>query len=1062
MSLDDWINSVILQQAAQTGVEPHADKYRSEPLDRSELAAVNRRLDDLTRRIEQVTHAGAAAYAPKHHRQQPDQRAELIGRLDQYLNTARQSQPRESRQKPPEPAPRVAVPPPLDRALAEITARQQVLKKEASRRPTAASTPVHPRTPLPSRDLSGLEEQLRKITNQIETLRRPGVEEAINALRVELGEIGHSLDEAMPRRAIDAIERQIQELTKRIVESRQNGADRAALAGIERGLGEVRDAVQQLTPAEKLVGFNEAIEGLAQKIDLIVAERNPATMTQLESAVTTLRGMVSHVASNEAVSALAAEVQHLTEKVDHLAHSSTGIDALNNLERRIDALGDALAERAHNGGAVSPRLEALAQSLSDKVEQIQNSRVDNIAVAALEDRIAALVERLDASDSRLGQLEAIERGLADLLAHIQQMQANRDAAAAANAIAPAPDNFAAEAIKQDLALSQDALKYEFAQAQEALRYEFARSRDNIKDDIARAQGTLNEVHGALGQLFDRLASIEQDIRSERQARPAQEESGEIAEPVRQHSVRLVHDAPAMQAPVAMDAEQPEALAVIGGVRGTAWRGLAAHLPSAPQLSPTAVTNAPEFAETVAAADALPHHASQRPSAADLSPDQPLEPGSGPPPLRANAAARIAASEAALGSAAPAVPASGGRSNFIAAARRAAQAALQQETAARSGASGSSDHADPSAHAGVLKRMKSLFVAASIVAIAVGSVQIAGNMLHWGKSSAPPVVKAPKAANKALPDTLPRVAIASPEKPASKPPMALAPPITSIDLLAPPNQTVQIGGASTQVAAPEVTGSIPSMATQPPMRQAASVPPADDHGGLPVAIGSQRLRNAAAAGDAAAAYEVAVRFAEGRGVPVDLPAAARWYERAAKQGLAPAQFRYGSMLEKGQGVEKDLAQARKFYLAAASQGNAKSMHNLAVLYSEGVDGKPDYQTAAKWFRKAARHGVSDSQYNLGILYARGIGVREDFGESYKWFALAAQHGDKEAAKKRDEVAAHLDPKQLAAARSAVEHFKAEPQPKQATTVAEPPGGWDMAAATPHVTAQAAPSHTVGKH
>ena len=55
------------------------------------------------------------------------------------------------------------------------------------------------------------------------------------------------------------------------------------------------------------------------------------------------------------------------------------------------------------------------------------------------------------------------------------------------------------------------------------------------------------------------------------------------------------------------------------------------------------------------------------------------------------------------------------------------------------------------------------------------------------------------------------------------------------------------------------------------------------------------------------------------------------------------------------------------------------------------------------------------------------------KSYKWFALAAAQGDKEAAKKRDEIAAHLDAAALAAAQHAVKSFVAEPQPAEATTV-----------------------------
>ena len=182
--------------------------------------------------------------------------------------------------------------------------------------------------------------------------------------------------------------------------------------------------------------------------------------------------------------------------------------------------------------------------------------------------------------------------------------------------------------------------------------------------------------------------------------------------------------------------------------------------------------------------------------------------------------------------------------------------------------------------------------------------------------------------------------------------------------------------------------------------------------------------------------MAVRFAEGRGVPVNMEAAALWYERAASKGIAPAQFRYASLLEKGQGVKKNLAQARRLYLAAAAKGNGKAMHNLAVLYAEGIDGKPEYATAALWFRKAAQHGIADSQYNLGVLSARGLGTEKSLAESYKWFALAATQGDREAGKKRDEIANQLDADALAAAQQAVKTFAPIPQPEEATVVATP--------------------------
>jgi len=217
--------------------------------------------------------------------------------------------------------------------------------------------------------------------------------------------------------------------------------------------------------------------------------------------------------------------------------------------------------------------------------------------------------------------------------------------------------------------------------------------------------------------------------------------------------------------------------------------------------------------------------------------------------------------------------------------------------------------------------------------------------------------------------------------------------------------------------------------------------------LPPAIGGPVLRAAAAAGDMAAQYEIAVRFGDGRGVPRNERQAAYWLELAAKQGLAPAQFRLGGYYEKGIGVKKDLAAACDLYLAAAAKGNANAMHNLAVLYADGVNGRSDYHTAALWFRKAADRGIADSQYNLAILYTRGTGEPQNYAEAYKWFALAAKQGDVEAANKRDEIAAELDDQTLAAAELVVKSFRPEPQPDEAVKVKGPPGGWDATAPTP---------------
>ena len=253
-------------------------------------------------------------------------------------------------------------------------------------------------------------------------------------------------------------------------------------------------------------------------------------------------------------------------------------------------------------------------------------------------------------------------------------------------------------------------------------------------------------------------------------------------------------------------------------------------------------------------------------------------------------------------------------------------------------------------------------------------------------------------------------------------------------------------AGSSAAVPEITGSLPPTDSPrgAPLGRGRSPVTLEDN--LPATIGNPALRAAALAGDPAAAYEVASRFAEGRGVAQSHEEEALWLERAADQGLAPAQFRLGALYEKGIGVRKDLVRARDLYLAASRKGNGKAMHNLAVLYAEGVNGTADYEAAAAWFRRAADHGIKDSQYNLAILYGRGIGVTQNYAEAYKWFVLAANRGDGDAAVKRDEVAAYLDPQTREAARVAAQSWSPQPQPDDAINV-KTRAAWETPAETP---------------
>jgi localization factor PodJL len=194
---------------------------------------------------------------------------------------------------------------------------------------------------------------------------------------------------------------------------------------------------------------------------------------------------------------------------------------------------------------------------------------------------------------------------------------------------------------------------------------------------------------------------------------------------------------------------------------------------------------------------------------------------------------------------------------------------------------------------------------------------------------------------------------------------------------------------------------------------------------PATIGPNSLRLAAANGDPSAQFDVAIRFAEGKGVPQDAVQAAIWLQRAAAQGFAAAQYRLATAYERGLGVPADPARARAWYLRAAQSGNVKAMHNLAVMSANKESGAPDYVAAIQWFNEAAERGLADSQFNLAILIEGGLGVPKDLALAYKWYSLAARGGDREAVRRRDALKARLSPDELQDAVAAVAAWRAKP-------------------------------------
>ena len=1089
MSLSEWLNSTI-GESGPSSFRASPDERPAMPSQEShDVADIHQRLDSITRQIEQISKPaprseaarGEAALAePTVARQLNDAISRLDARLSQITSAgaARQAPsqvPPQDREVQAAMVERAAAQvyrpsPPLspisfNSAIAEIAARQNELDSSPQHLPPRSAPPTAPMAPSQAAgpDFSSLERHLIKITSQIESLQNPDrIEASVAAFRGELAEIRHAITEAMPRRAIESIENEIRSLSRRIDDSRQSGTDGQMLLGIERALAEIHGVLSKLTPAEQLTGYDEAIRNLGAKLDLILRSNDdPSTVHQLEGAIGALRSIVSNIASNDALVRLSDDVHSLSTKVDQIARAEGKGDSFAILEQRLALLTSSLESRERPAATEpSDYVESALRSLSERLDRMPVGNDNASAFTHLEQRVSYLLERLEASTDRSAgpsvDLGRVEEGLLDIQRSLERQHANLVSLADTSRGGGAPaamDSGIVDAVKRELS---------------DIRY-------SQSETDRRTQDSLETVHNTLGHVVDRLAMIEGDLRAVREAPIAAQPMA----PPTPATVTMREEAPRAAMPQPSSAPMPytQALApqpkpelpnpaAMQETFAAAPREFHAAQPSTPPLPPRAISEILE-----------PHAAAPRAAIApDLPPDHPLEPGTRPAARMSSPSERIAASESVINeiAAGPKEPVSS--SSFIAAARRAAQAAAAapaNEKAARAAAKAAAKdkggdnkikigakiaQAGDKTPSNMTSRIRSLLVGVSVIVIVLGTFKMAMTLLDTG--SAPPMPGIENSTEQATPPPAPAESSAKPAMPAPSAPSLMSPTPAdrqSNNMSAPntlDSARVAIPPQAQPSPAPagDVTGAIPTV-------QGASsgkfgmvqVPPSER---LPDAIGGPVLRAAALKGDPAAAYEVGVRFAEGKGLAANLDEAAKWYDRAAQAGVVPAVFRLGTFYEKGLSVKKDVDIARRYYLQAAERGNAKAMHNLAVLDADGGGKGANYKSASQWFRKAADRGVADSQFNLGILYARGIGVEQNLAESFKWFSLAAAQGDADSVRKRDDIAKRLDAQSQAAAKLAIQTFTPEPQPDDAVNVAAPQGGWDSAPATANATKPAA--------
>ena len=785
--------------------------------------------------------------------------------------------------------------------------------------------------------------------------------------------------------------------------------DRGRLDALGAEVSALRQALESDDSPRAVSRLEMRVNELARSIEIALGTRQAASEVAAAGMASTLadiRGALQDLAMRQrggpAMDGLAVEIAELRQMLDARDGAALGGEeaSVQRLESRLDEIAagiDAALSRAPGADLVDglqQRLERLAAG----IEGLNVRVADPAALDELKAEIAAV--RSEITDREPPRLDYLESQIHDLAARIDAAsQPDADARQLAELEAriahlageldqSTPRTAALQKVEENLMRLQTSLSDGRRESIEAAR---AAARDAVRDFAATRvePGVLGALREDLGQVNKAIG--ESDKRTEETIDALQGTLATIVDRLSRLEEETVGE---------------EQAAVLGATG----------------------TFGPEPASQVRATNApAPQPAGESPSAHRT------------PERREGRADLAALRELAASSAEGERKPVDRRADFIAAARRAAEAAVAEADSGRREETTTEHKPSPFARIGqaIRNRKKPLLLAAAAIVLAIGAIQIFGPKFNGSDdvaaTSEPPAVvgtnvkpAAAGAGRAAAAPTIPRVDESALVAPPSDARTAMA--LASVDTGA-ERFTGVFGEGDTGVDASDETGSIH------PVSAAGTAAP-----DLPV-VGSDKLRSAAVAGDPAAAFEIGNRFAEGRGATKDLATAAAWYRRAADEGLAVGQYRLGSLYERGQGVTKDFDEAIKWYQRAADRGNIGAMHNLAVLLSQGGDGTPpDMSKAVEWFLAAANYGVKDSQYNLGVIFARELGPQTDLGESYKWFAIAAASGDADAAARRDEVAGMLDADQLASARAAVQAWRAKPPLADANIVKAPEGGW----------------------
>ncbi|MEN0000827.1 MAG: peptidoglycan-binding protein [Pseudomonadota bacterium] len=973
-------------------------------------------------------------------------------------------------------------------SLIELSDRWSVVEREIARLPET----------LASRDdmaamAARLENMSQVVAAMPQNMETRALEDRIQTLAAAMeafGEQQAGLERSLAGGFDDrfsAIDRAIENLNR--VDA---GVDRDALDRIE---ARVVGLNRQLEDMQSGAGRDYApmFEDMLQRLDSLQAASNedPA----VHDALTLIAERVADLQAAPAAGSVTqeAEMQALTQRLDQIvdmlqstpaAGPSFGEDpAVRDIEARLDALTAQLSQSAETTGKSVEQAVVGLESRIDELGQMLHGRE---AADASAKPLENVEERLDDIARFLAQTahstpssnaavsvdtEALEVQIAELTARLSDTSNSIASATPLMAEGAAPvDVMEAARTAAEQVLSQANLSGTNSTDIERLSDDLRSLETLARESDGRHERTFEAIHDTLLKIVDHLSDLEHrhgdqaqttrtpqpDLLPSEDEYPPQDFDDVTDDP----PLAIPSQAGLYDSPPTGRMPIDDAPPIDSDGRGPRSQELTpAQAAASAAIAAMANTDGP----AAPSADAVPEKKSilqamtnrftrsdvAEEAAEGASGDTPLEPDTAQAEVaeiiarvrreREGGDTSVAPAVAIDAGAAPRGATSGSKSDFIAAARRAAQAAASDAQAAEARVTSKSSGLKSSvANVLATKRRPILIGAAAILLAILALPMIRGLMGGDNAIAVNPTPPAPIIEQQAEP--LPKIAPVEPEETITAEPQedVSAPRIISTETVA-VNEALEAPSEGASVVAGEIAAE-PVIEIETPVEPEQIIVSA-----IPTDAGTPAMQDAARAGEPVAMFLIgdyhAAQAQTGQIANADSTnvEALAWYTKSAEAGYAPAQQRLGSLYEKGIGTERDLQLAKSWYQQAAEKGNSAAMHNLGVLHANGVDGQPNLTEAVSWFEQAALFGVPDSQYNLGVMAVRGDGMDPSLRDSYKWFALAAQSGDPDAADKRDTVAERMDPETLKMARDEVALWRPR-QLDQTANIVSVPEAW----------------------